>query len=680
SAEDTPNQILIVGVEDNTVIEVVPSAITLIGNSDPFSITLNRGEVYQIASLIEGTDLTGTYIYNNEGNCQKFAVFSGHYCINVPTGSDICCCDHLFEQVPPTAKWGQTFVTVPFDTRAADIFRVLASKDNTIVQVNNNTYNLNQGEYEEFFLSTASYVESNKPILLMQYSVSAEYDNTRSDPFMIVISPLEQVIQPISFNAFTSTVIERYYVNVVIPSNTVNQTFLDGVNVSSSFEVFSQKPEYSIAQIQITQGNHILENPSGMIAYVYGYGEYESYGYIAGANLESLQKTFSFVYDADTIDYLQFSKNVCKNQPFDLIAQVTDDKAIDFAWTLGDGNFANGRNIQHQYINNGSYPVSLSISYEEGCIDVLEAVVNVTDIEVSNEITICSNEQYEIGTDSYSTTGVYTNTFVGQLGCDSIVTTNLIVIPSYEITIDTSICDGTSYEVGNNFYTEAGIFTDNLSTNLGCDSIITSYIRIKEVFEVENIQIFCDVDSYSIGKSTYTTSGVYTDILTSSLNCDSTVTTYLSFESTDFEEIEATICEDEPFQVGNQFYTESGTFTDTLINVHGCDSIVVSYLDLLSCTVAIPSAFSPNEDGINDRFQIFNRDSESTQVVSYQVFNRWGEDIYSAFDFPISETRYWWDGTTDFRPLDIGVYVYLIKVEYGNGIHEIFSGHLALIR
>lgn len=100
------------------------------------------------------------------------------------------------------------------------------------------------------------------------------------------------------------------------------------------------------------------------------------------------------------------------------------------------------------------------------------------------------------------------------------------------------------------------------------------------------------------------------------------------------------------------------TFVATAMSEYGCvakDSIKVS----LDCEAMLPTAFSPNGDGINDKFTIVTSGDE---LVVFRIFNRWGTEIFSTTDANIS-----WDGYYRSRPQPSGVYVYDIEYKCDGG-------------
>ncbi len=102
------------------------------------------------------------------------------------------------------------------------------------------------------------------------------------------------------------------------------------------------------------------------------------------------------------------------------------------------------------------------------------------------------------------------------------------------------------------------------------------------------------------------------------------------------------------------------------------DEVEIS-LDVCGKYVYIPNAFSPNGDGVNDLFQPYGANA---LMINLKIFDRWGDKVFDT-DHPESG----WDGTKSSRPLDPGVYVYLL--EYEDLIarrRELASGELLLLR
>ncbi|WP_198664774.1 proprotein convertase P-domain-containing protein [Lewinella sp. IMCC34191] len=95
--------------------------------------------------------------------------------------------------------------------------------------------------------------------------------------------------------------------------------------------------------------------------------------------------------------------------------------------------------------------------------------------------------------------------------------------------------------------------------------------------------------------------------------------------------------------------------------------------------VAVPTAFTPNGDGFNDRLLVHGR--PGTTVLSFSVFDRWGGWLYTGQNFPVNAEDVGWDGLDpQGNKLDAGVYIFKVEVEYEDGSRELLSGQTTLIR
>lgn len=87
----------------------------------------------------------------------------------------------------------------------------------------------------------------------------------------------------------------------------------------------------------------------------------------------------------------------------------------------------------------------------------------------------------------------------------------------------------------------------------------------------------------------------------------------------------------------------------------------------------IPNSFSPNGDGVNDKFQVYAPGAEN---VSMKIFNRWGEKV---FDYN-GDLNGGWDGTFAGRIAQIDVYVYYVEVIYGDGQKIAKEGSITIVK
>jgi gliding motility-associated-like protein len=89
----------------------------------------------------------------------------------------------------------------------------------------------------------------------------------------------------------------------------------------------------------------------------------------------------------------------------------------------------------------------------------------------------------------------------------------------------------------------------------------------------------------------------------------------------------------------------------------------------------IPNAFTPNGDGINDTFKILGLPPEKLTKFNIQIFNRWGEVIFTSNDI-----REAWDGTKNGLICPEGDYVWVIFYEDESKIRTTNKGTITLLR
>jgi len=86
--------------------------------------------------------------------------------------------------------------------------------------------------------------------------------------------------------------------------------------------------------------------------------------------------------------------------------------------------------------------------------------------------------------------------------------------------------------------------------------------------------------------------------------------------------------------------------------------------------IAIPNAFTPTGDGVNDTWNIPALATYPNFTIS--IFNRLGQNLYYSNNYPIP-----WDGTYKGSPLPTGVYYYIINIK---GASKPLGGEVAIIR
>ncbi len=111
------------------------------------------------------------------------------------------------------------------------------------------------------------------------------------------------------------------------------------------------------------------------------------------------------------------------------------------------------------------------------------------------------------------------------------------------------------------------------------------------------------------------------------------------------------------------------------MNNFGCrdSATVVINLDYSSIMDGMPTGFTPNGDGKNDKFKV--TPLKYQKLVDFRVYNRWGQEVFHT-----ANPADGWDGNFQGVPQDLGVYSYVIIVAYPEGGNKTYKGTVTLLR
>lgn len=231
--------------------------------------------------------------------------------------------------------------------------------------------------------------------------------------------------------------------------------------------------------------------------------------------------------------------------------------------------------------------ISKSHTYQTalGCDSTvtINATINHSVTEEVSE-TICQSQLpyqwrdkiFEIGT----TSGQHIYQLHSYLDCDSTVTFNLTVNPTYFYSESATTCDNEAYvwaghevEIG---LLPAGdyIFWDSLSTVNECDSVYKLELTVNATSSSEFDVEICEGEVYNYNGRRYSVAGDYPVHFNNAAGCDSTVTLHLTVHPKFEADTMVTICQGAlPYSFADSIFTEAGTKDIRLHTIYGCDSI-----------------------------------------------------------------------------------------------------------
>ncbi len=612
-----PSEFIVVGVEADTEVRIRLSDATQGGRKagDQLLARLNPGETFQVQAQSAQGDLTGTLVESDK----PFALFAGASWTEVPSGCSAR--DNLLEQMYPVSTWGKQFVTVPNAETDFDVFRILASENQTVALVQGqatDTVRLNAGAFYEYRKSEATYISSNKPVAVMQYNVGSGCSGHRvGDPSMVFLNSLEQIRDTVTLYNSTFEAITENYINLI--SLTADTAFItiDGKPLNSPGTVINTigpGNSFAYARLPVASGAHtLISSGCGIIATAYGYGNVESYAYSGGASFRPI--------NANPIP-----EGGCLN---DTVFFDTGLRPPRFSsvWDFGNGDTVQAQKFFRAFHRLGTFPVQLTIT--DHCLDRKETLSKSLEItlrkalETTGDVLACQGETVHLGA------------------------TDL---------------PGARYEwTGPNGYFSseqlphlAGIRPEDAGTYL-----VTGNVSGCATFPAEAKVEVVPAPTPDLGPDT--------------LICPDLEGFSMQLFPGDFAAYRWQDGSAEPFFD----VLEEGTFTVQVWDSHGCTAgDTLTLYQRCPTKWFVPNAFSPNGDGVNDAFRVFGEDILSLDL---RVYDRWGTLLFQTND-----PSQGWDGRYKGEALNSGVFLWKAAIEgyrrNGKKFTEILSGDVALIR
>ena len=287
------SSLLIVGTHNNTVMNLtVTQPVTVAVGDVTTSLTVGRQYSFVINRLQtvfvrSHEDLSGTKVVTDKA----VSVFSGHECGRVPW--NVGDCDHLIEQIPPTALWGKVYYIAPFATRTSYTLTILAAYNFTDVSIScknfNNSVVIKEGEFVTLTLQEHCAVHSNKEVLVGQFSHAGGI----GDPMMIVLPATIHYADKFDVSTIRNPSRSGYihYANVIVMSQYYQPEMIymieNGINKSLSVEKWmpikvNNITEAYAVQVKVQEGAIRIFHSNTkalMTTTVYGFASIEGYGH-----------------------------------------------------------------------------------------------------------------------------------------------------------------------------------------------------------------------------------------------------------------------------------------------------------------------------------------------------------------------------------------------------------------
>ncbi|MBQ7531042.1 MAG: IgGFc-binding protein [Paludibacteraceae bacterium] len=244
----------------------------------------------------------------------------------------------------------------------------------------------------------------------------------------------------------------------------------------------------------------------------------------------------------------------------------------------------------YTYTHSGVYREELSSV--DGCdsVCVLNLTINDT-YEFFETYDIATRQlPYTVHEYTYTSAGTYDRTFTTVAGCDSIYHITLNVHPTVlpKDTFTKTICDNAApYNWRGTDYSNSGWYSKTTTVDEK-DTVHVLHLTVNKTYSDTTYVHSCG--AYTWYDMNCTATGNYTHVSTSSCGCDSVEVLNLTVGASTARTVNVTACQYELTTVGNRsFVAMSNTsFTETLTNASGCDSVVTYNVTVTPRTYSAP--------------------------------------------------------------------------------------------
>ncbi len=331
---------------------------------------------------------------------------------------------------------------------------------------------------------------------------------------------------------------------------------------------------------------------------------------------------FVFAVKADFINSVDSG---CAPLTVNFLKRSTGDD--NFLWRFGDGNTSNISNPSYTYNTGGTYIVNHEVTSLNGCFDTARTVIEVYEkpaITLSENLLICEGDTVLLtasGGDRY------------------------LWLPNFNLSNNT---------IGNvlAYPNSSVIYEVQAITDFGCSDTALIEVLVQKAPKPEELP-----DSVEL-------------IIGESYDLDVFTGDEFSYQWSPKIELNCSECPRPKVQP-----LKDRNYIITINDTAGCfnyqDSVYFRILEKFSLDV--PSAFSPNNDGVNDI--IFVKGWGLKELLSFKIYNRFGELIFESNDFEIG-----WDGTYNGKTQNVETYVYTVEALSFGGKVLTKKGNINLIK
>lgn len=402
----------------------------------------------------------------------------------------------------------------------------------------------------------------------------------------------------------------------------------------------------------------------------------------------------------------------CVDQPETFKALVNAvDSVSNYAWLFTGGISSTSAIFTTAFGTTGDYTIRLIAGTQYGCYDTVYSSITVNPtpfVKTNPDRLICKGKTYQLnatGALNYAwapvtglscstcsnpvaspqTTTEYIVTGTNGFGCSANDTVLITVAQPIKIQVsgEDTICIGQTTQL---FVTGATTYSwspsATLSSSVSAAPVVNTNVTTQyRVIGFDAHNCFQDTAFITVAVGKYPTVklGVDTTLQTGVLYAltpavtEGPIAKWKWLPATDLS------CNDCPAPVAE--IKNNVCYNVTATNIYGCsgsDTVCIKVF-CENTQVFIPNAFTPDESLHNNHIFMV-RGTGIKSVLSFRIFNRWGQLVFEKSNFPPNSPAYGWDGRVNGKAANPDVYVYTCEVVCENGVPYTYKGNVALIR
>ncbi len=287
------------------------------GDTLPIEATLQAGDVLHLSAAGEDGDLSGVVVTADK----PIAAFSTHTCTQIPHG--FVACDHLEQQLIPTATWGTEYILPTTQRRSGSVLEKAywqlqtPATEGAVVTINGSNLDAVAGPFADGPACRSSivdlqpgqltlqlragarcmlshqrplYIESDAPLMVMGYIAGEEVAST-GDPAMFLVPPIRQFRREYAFA--TPQTYKQDFVSIMIARSGVGKLTLDDLPIDPDSDLIytvRANSDYVVLHVPVADGAHRISGDTPFGILVYAYDDFVSYAYTGGLNLDIVKR------------------------------------------------------------------------------------------------------------------------------------------------------------------------------------------------------------------------------------------------------------------------------------------------------------------------------------------------------------------------------------------------------